>query len=74
MLPPLGLGASNAMIGSPAPMPLKEAPHRAATTSDPSLVHRHNDFVECQIRPPSFDRSRKHNYRDALLAQFRNQV
>jgi hypothetical protein len=45
MLPPLGLGASNTVIGSLAPMPLKEA-HSAATTSDPSLVHRHNDFVE----------------------------
>ena len=27
---------------------LKEAPHRAATTGDPSLVHRGDDFIERQ--------------------------
>ena len=42
---------------------LKEAPHRAATTGDPSLVHRGDDFIERQIRLPSNQRKQKRRVR-----------
>src|SRR4029077_16095813 len=42
---------------------LQEAPHRAATTGDPSLVHRGDDFIERQIRLPSNQRKQKRRVR-----------
>jgi hypothetical protein len=40
-------------------LPLKEAAHRAATTGDPSLVHRNNDFVERQVRRRAIKANKK---------------
>ncbi len=40
-------------------VPLKEAPHRAAAASDPSLAHRHDNFVQRQIRSSGNQRQQK---------------
>ena len=57
-------------------VPLKEAPHRAAAAGDPSLAHRHDNFIECQIRLPSNQHKQKGRVRfqrrDATPARLRS--